>query len=91
MMEGEHMMEQKVNAMKNKGAMKDAGAMKDSGAMKDQSAMKDSGAMKDNGAMKIEIPFLARAALDCNGSADSGNDSRIKSLKSVAIAKYKTK
>jgi len=41
--------------------------------------------------MKIEIPFLARAVLDCNGSADSGNDSRIKSLKSVAIAKYKTK
>jgi len=53
-MEDEHMMEQKGDAMKEKGAMKDAGAMKDSGAMKDKSAMKDSGAMKDNGAMKDE-------------------------------------
>jgi len=47
--EGEHMMEQKGDAMKDKGAMKDEGAMKDSGAMKDKGAMKDSGAMKDEG------------------------------------------
>ena len=30
-MEGEHMMEQKGDAMKDKGAMKDSGAMKDEG------------------------------------------------------------
>jgi len=49
-MEGEHMMEQKGDAMKDKGAMKGKGdAMKDKGAMKDTSAMKDKGAMKDQG------------------------------------------
>ena len=60
-MEGEHMMEQKGDAMKDKGAMKDKDAMKgkddamkDKGAMKDTSAMKDKGAMKDSGAMKDE-------------------------------------
>lgn len=49
MMEGEHMMEQKGDAMKSKGAMKDTGAMKDHGAMKDNGSMKDTGAMKDQG------------------------------------------
>ena len=52
--EGEHMMEQKGDAMKDKGAMKDSGAMKDKGPMKDSGAMKDKGAMKDSGAMKDE-------------------------------------
>lgn len=53
MMEGEHMMEQKGDAMKDKGAMKESGAMKDKGdAMKDKGAMKDTSAMKDKGAMK---------------------------------------
>ena len=48
-MEGDHMMEQKGDAMKGKDAMKDTGAMKDQGAMKDKSAMKDTGAMKGQG------------------------------------------
>ena len=48
-MEGEHMMEKKGDAMKDKGAMKDTGAMKDKDAMKDKGAMKDTGAMKDQG------------------------------------------
>ena len=47
MMKGEPMMEQKGDAMKDKGAMKSKDAMKDRSAMKDKDAMKDTGAMKD--------------------------------------------
>lgn len=35
-MESEHMMEQKGDAMKDKGTMKDTGAMKDKAAMNDE-------------------------------------------------------
>ena len=47
MMKGEPMMEQKGDAMKDKGATKSKDAMKDKSAMKDKDAMKDAGAMKD--------------------------------------------
>ena len=47
MMEGEHVMEQKGDATKNKGPMKDMGAMKDQGTMKNKGAMKNTAGMKD--------------------------------------------
>ena len=45
MMKGERMMEQKGDAMKDKGAMKSKDAMKDKSAMKEKDAMKN---QKDN-------------------------------------------